>query len=117
LFLIILDTADAGKVPSTCEGAAEPVNRLSFCSEVEDRVRHEAECAARLAVDIEDHDLVVAFLQPWRRKIERALRADVPEAAERLAVEEDFSFTQSARIEIGICRFVDVKCRPIEACS
>src|ERR1017187_6229846 len=55
---------------------------------------------------IEDDDLVRAWLEPWRRHEEALLRADAPVAAQVLTVDPDDAFAPSAHIQEGVagCR-------------
>src|SRR4029078_2266053 len=67
---------------------------------VEDRVAEAAQVVLlRAAVDVEDEDLVRALLQPAAGQVERLLRADVPVAAERVAVDPDGALGELARVE------------------
>jgi len=48
---------------------------------------------------IEDDDFVFADAKEGRGEIESLLRADVPDAAERVAVDPDDAFREGARVE------------------
>src|ERR1700733_5496924 len=61
---------------------------------VEPRERHTA-----FPFQIKDHDLVLAFFQPDARDVECLLRANVPVAAEGVAIDPDRAFAQCADIK------------------
>ena len=72
---------------------------------VEERVVEGGERKGTFGFQVEDDDLVVAFFEPGAGDIERLLRADVPIAAERVAVDPDRSFAEGAHVEKRVRRF------------
>ena len=53
-------------------------------------------------MEVEDDDLVFAGAEPWAGDVEGLLRADVPEAADRVAVDPESSLGEVADVEEGV---------------
>ena len=82
---------------------------------IEDGVVENLQGSPLLAVEIEDDDFVAARFEERRGQVERFLRTDIPEAAERAAVDPDHAFAQLAGVEEGVGRVVDGESGVIEA--
>ena len=55
-----------------------------------------------LGSEVEDDDLVAAFVEPGAGDVEGLLRAGVPEAADDVAVDPEGAFAEVADVEEGV---------------
>ncbi len=56
----------------------------------------------RMRGEVEDYDFIVAFAEPGTGDEEGVLGADVPEAADGVAVDPEGSFAEFADVEEGV---------------
>src|SRR5580698_153574 len=82
---------------------------------VENGRRTACDGLTRRALEIENDYVVLAFVQPRAGQVESHLGADVPDAAQRVAVDPDEAFGECAGVEEGVAYLVYLKCAAIEA--
>lgn len=56
----------------------------------------------RFALQVEDRNFIGTVFEPRAGRVQRKLRADRPEAAERVSIEKRNAFREPVRIEEGV---------------